>query len=311
MNFSEAFLVAFFIGLIAVIVLKKVSERTGFLVDVARGDALKIHSKNIPLVGGLAMASSILGSFFIFKEQSIFMVAGLLAIFFLGFYDDAAWKHVAHAKPILKFSFLITSTLFAGAMVFYGGISLHFLPLAAAAVLTNAIYIFICINAVNYQDGMDGLAGTLAFISLAGFAVLGAILGNNVTAMLSLISLGAVTSFLIFNFPPAKVFMGDSGAYSLGFILAVLAISASGAPSIYSVIGSMLIIGLPLIDGVFTNIRRLAKGKSIFLGDRAHFYDKLLTRGFSVKKTLFICAGIQCVLVVAGLLIYANTIIKT
>ncbi|MEK7072711.1 MAG: hypothetical protein AAB969_04020 [Patescibacteria group bacterium] len=73
-----------------------------------------------------------------------------------------------------------------------------------------------------------------------------------------------------------------------------------------SILGPVFIIGLPIFDGIFTNIRRLLKGKSIFLGDRSHFYDKLLQKGFSIKKTLAICYALQMVLVAIGILTYIH-----
>src|SRR3989344_1928336 len=308
MNLLVYFLLPLFISLAAILFLKKFSEKTGFLVDKPEGDALKIHKKSIPLIGGIAMATAFLISLFIFVQHLVsckyFAIsAGVLIIFFLGLWDDVKWKHISTTKPLLKFALLLVCTLVPAVILSLCGIAFHFVPYTIVSVALGFVYIFACINAVNYQDGMDGLGGGLVLISLLGFMILGVIVGNTFALSLSLISLGAAASFLIFNLPPAKIFMGDSGAYLLGFILAVIAILFSEPYNIYSVFGPIFVIGLPLFDGVYTNIRRLVKGKSIFHGDRSHFYDKLLQKGFSTKKTLAICCGLQVVFIVIGMII--------
>ena len=308
-NIFFIFIISFVVEMITIPVLIGISKKTNFLVDVPEGDVLKIHKKNIPLSGGLTMIiCSLIGVIifwvqgFVIKIAGVF--AGLLIIFLLGFYDDLKWKHISTIKPLLKFTLLILCTFVPSVILWYVGISFIFFPAMIISILLGFVYIFLCINAVNYQDGMDGLAGGLAGISLGGFIILGITFNALLPLYISVLFLGTVLAFLCFNFPPAKVFMGDSGAYSLGFILAVLAMLFSKPYNIYSILGPLFIIGLPIFDGVFTNIRRLAAGRSIFLGDRYHFYDKLLQKGFSTKKTLTICYFIQTLLVFIGVSIY-------
>ncbi len=280
---SYSFLIPFLVGLAVIPLLIWFSQKTSKVLDISQGDALKIHKEPKSLLGGIAIFIAIsAGLFFTGDKNNIFLIVGMFVIFFLGFWDDFSWKRTT-VNPLIKFSFLIICSLIAAAT---------FLPLGISIALAFVV-IFIGINAVNYQDGMDGLAGGLVTISLLGFFLVGG-------GPLALITLGAILAFLVFNFPPAKIFMGDSGAYLLGFILAVLALGVLKT----SIIASIFIIGLTLFDGVFTNIRRLAKGKSIFRGDRDHFYDKLLARGFSTQKTLAICYFLQILLVLIGIVIY-------
>ncbi|MBX4200630.1 undecaprenyl/decaprenyl-phosphate alpha-N-acetylglucosaminyl 1-phosphate transferase [Candidatus Parcubacteria bacterium] len=299
------FFVPFAVGIAIMLVLLEISKRTYFLMDKPDGDPLKIHKKSIPLVGGLAIAISFLVSLLFFEGLALAGVAlSMLMVCALGFYDDWKWKHILTIKPMLKFTLLIFCTLIPAIILSVIGIAFNFFPLHIISVLLTFIYIFGAINAVNYQDGMDGLAGGQVFIALAGFAFLSLASFNTGTLAISLIGMGAVGAFLVFNLPPAKVFMGDSGSYSLGFILALLAMSFSRPYDIFSVIGPVFIIGLPVFDGIFTNVRRIANGKSIFLGDRSHFYDRLLQKGFSTKKTLAICYSLQIVSVLVGVIIY-------
>lgn len=304
------FLIPFLTGIIIIPFLITLPKKTNFLVDIPNGDILKIHKKNIPLSGGLAIIISVFAGFlFILEENILFKIIaislGLILLFLLGVWDDLKWKHISTINPFLKFPLLILFSFIPALILFVSGISFSFAPISTISIMSSFVYIFIVINAINYQDGMDGLAGGLVFISLVGFTLLSLILGNNFTLIISLITLGSVFSFLVFNFPLARFFMGDSGAYSLGFILTVLAVSFSKPYNIYSVIGPIFIIGMPIIDGVFANIRRLFNGKSIFLGDRDHFYDRLLKKGLSVKKTLLISYSLQILLVVLGLTIYS------
>lgn len=278
------FLIPFLVGLIIMPAAILFSKKTGKVNDISAGDALKIHKEPKSLLGGSVMLCAMLiGLFLTGALQNIFLATGMLVIFGLGFWDDLFWKNSPQTSPLVKFAALITCSLIAGIALGQTG----------ASIILAFVAIFICINAVNYQDGMDGLAGGLVAISLLGFALIGA-------PLISLIALGAVIAFLLFNLPPAKIFMGDSGAYLLGFILAALTCIILKT----SIIAPIFIIGLPLFDGVFTNIRRLVAGKSIFRGDRSHLYDRLLQKGFSTQKTLAVCYFLQILLVGVGVLTY-------
>jgi len=289
------FLIPFLISAGLIPFLISLSKKNNML-DFSEGDNLKIHKNPTSFLGGLAIFSAIILSFHFFRltELSfVYVVFAFLIIFLLGLWDDFKWKHISSRKPYLKFFFLVFCSLASALALYLAGIKFYLFPFLAP------LYIFVLINAVNYQDGMDGQAGVLFLISIIGFCVLGIISGNNFIFSVCLIFSGAVVGFLLYNFPPAKIFMGDSGAYLLGLALALLAIFFSK-----DIISHLFIIGLPLFDGVYSNLRRLLSGKSIFWGDREHFYDKMINKGFSVKKTLFISALLQLFFVAVGILAY-------
>lgn len=309
MNLFITFLASLVLGIIIIPFLKRFSEKNYFLVDIAKDDELKIHKKPTSLLGGAGMAVPIVLGLLFFTGnadigKSIAIVAGFFIIFSVMFWDDFKWKHISTRKPFLKFSVLILSTLIPAIVLSFAGISFNFIPVYPISIILGFLLIFTVVNSINYQDGMDGLAGGLILISMAGFLCLGLMLNVTFTIVISLVAMGAVLSFLVFNFPPAKIFMGDSGAYSLGFLLTAIAMLFSKPFNLYSVVGPVFIIGLPIFDGIFTNARRIMNGKSIFLGDRSHFYDRLMQRGFPVKKTLLICYCLQAVLVGLGIVIY-------
>ena len=291
------------LSFLASLVFEKIAPRLGF-VDIAEGDALKIHHRPIPYLGGVAMfiAAALSPLFMAPPDMRSLLLGVLLAalpVLALGFWDDMKWKHRTQVKPFLKFAILIP--LLAATILWIAGWRLDFPPflLFVPAIAFTA---FVLMNSVNYQDGMDGLAGSLTAVSFGGFAVVSLLLGNSLGFVLSIAFFGAVLGFLVLNLPPAKIFMGDSGAYVLGFSLALLILLFIRTDAA----GALLLAGFPLAEGIWTNCRRLMRGKSIFYGDRSHVYDRMLQAGFSSWKTLAFLIIIQVVFVGVGILTFLS-----
>lgn len=305
----KLFLFSLFLSLALVALLKKISEKFDFAIDTFDGRVLKIHTKKTSLLGGAGFALIFLAVFYFIQGklqgpslQFWAIAIGAIIIFLLGFFDDIKWKG-SESNQKKKFIFLILSVFMATIVLRIGEIGFDFIPIIWVSTVLSFIYIFGAINSVNYQDGIDGLAGGLVLISLAGFAVLGFVTGNVFALNISVILLGVLLGFMFFNFPPAKIFMGDSGAYFLGFILSVLAMLFCKPYDIFSVLGPIFIIGIPVLDGIYTNFRRIKKRQSLFSGDRLYYYD-LLAQKYSVKKVLAISYFAQISLVVLGILLY-------
>ena len=299
------FFLSLAISFVCALVFEKAALRFGF-VDIAEGDALKIHRRPIPYLGGIAMFIAVLLSLLFSAPsdmRSLFLGASLAAlpVLALGFWDDMKWKHQtqANSRKLLKFASLILVPLLAALILWMAGWHMNFSsPLLFVPAVAFAI--FVLMNSINYQDGMDGLAGSLSAISFGGFAVVSFLLGNALGLILSLALVGAVLGFLLRNLPPAKIFMGDSGAYALGFFLALLVVLFSQE----NILGALLLAGFPLAEGLWTNCRRLMRGKSIFYGDRSHVYDRMLQAGLSPWKTLGFLVLVQIALVATGILIF-------
>ena len=294
------YLVTFILSLILTWFFYKLGNKYK-IYDNATDDPLKIHKKSTSFLGGSAMflTVSLILLFTDFSQYNLIVLAGF-SIFLFGLIDDLKWRD--RLKNVYKFYLLLPFTMLTTIIVLIAGFRIEFIPIIIIAEILTFLAIFILINSVNFQDGMDGIAGSTVLISLIGFLFI-------TNSLIPLILILAILGFLVFNFPPAKIFMGDSGAYYLGFMLAVLTMMSLKAYDFISLIGVMLILGLPLYEGISTNVRRLVSGKPIFAGDRDHFFDKLLKKGYSVKKTLLICISIQIVSVVIGVLIYENTLI--
>ena len=162
----------------------------------------------------------------------------------------------------------------------------------AVAVLA-AVLVVVAVNAVNLFDGLDGLAGSTALLSAAGAAVFA--VNRSVGAVPALIVVAALAGFLVFNWHPAKLFLGDNGAYFVGLTLVALyAFPSDGIPDI--IVGSGL-LGLFLVDLVSTVLRRRIAGTPMFLGDRSHIYDRIHAQDRSVPAVVTIVAALQVTVV--------------
>jgi len=302
------FLISFLAAVVLTPVLRKFSIKYK-LVD--KPGEFKIHEAEISHLGGWGIwLGFIIALLFavILKLMPFYQFVGLglgsLVVIFLGFWDDLKWKKAGH--PIIK---LILQSLVGFLIIFILvkiGINLQFSINSIIIALVAAFYIVGAMNAINMEDGMDGLAGGLTLISLIGFVGL-AFLSHNLLALVLVFSLaGSLIGFLIYNCHPASIFMGDNGSHFLGFLLAILAIIFTSHPSynFKQFIGPILIIGLPVMDAVWVILRRLKEKKLPFVGDRRHLYDRIHQRGVSVPKTVLICYGIQVIIVLGGVLMY-------
>lgn len=315
------FLSSFLIGLILTFLFLKIGNKYRFFDIAPEDDVLKIHKTPISYLGGLAMLLTVsitliflaLSNAYLSREI-IFIIVASLPIFALGFWDDLKWKNISQPKPYRKFVCLIIIPLFSTFILSFAGLKINLLGFLLFDYLLTFVYIFVLVNSVNYEDGIDGLAGGLSLLSCSGFFLAALFLQEELALFLSLILLGSIFAFLMFNVPRAKIFMGDSGAFFLGYILSIFAVLFSQLYDIISFVGVMLILGFPIFEGVFTNLRRIASKKSIFFGDREHLYDKLyIKRKLSIQTTLLICYLVQVVFIIFGLIVifYGNTTIKT
>lgn len=304
-------LISFIFSTIAIPVLRKFGIKKHFC-DEPGGDKLKIHKKPIPYLGGIGIFFGfVLGLIFarLFHQisglQATGIIIGSIVILFLGFWDDLKWKQFGN--PILKLVYQLLAGSFIVLILIKIGVNFNFSISALIAAVIAGFYIIGTMNAINMQDGIDGLAGGIIAISLIGFIYLSIIQENVFALIVSLSLLGGILGFLIYNWHPASIFMGDNGSHFLGFLIAVLAIMFTGHPlyNLKQFIGPILIIGLPIFDTALAIIRRLLKKTSPFQGDRDHLYDKLNQKGLSTKKTVLIYYAVQIIIVTGGIIIYS------
>jgi UDP-GlcNAc:undecaprenyl-phosphate GlcNAc-1-phosphate transferase len=166
---------------------------------------------------------------------------------------------------------------------------------AVPSATLTVLWIVAVTNAFNFLDNMDGLSAGVAAVCTTAFLVTAILIEQWFVAATLALLLGAVLGFLCWNFPPERIFMGDSGSLVLGFVLGVLTIRTTylrpeqnfGA-GWYSVFAPLIVLALPLYDLVVVSIIRLARGKSPFVGDTNHFSHRLVARGMS-RRTAVLC----------------------
>jgi UDP-GlcNAc:undecaprenyl-phosphate/decaprenyl-phosphate GlcNAc-1-phosphate transferase len=163
-------------------------------------------------------------------------------------------------------------------------VGIHALPEAVGIPLT-IVWIVAIMNMVNFLDGLDGLASGVAAISGLTFCVIALSLGKVDAAILSAIVFGACLGFLRHNFYPARIFMGDSGALLLGYVLATVAVQGLlKTAATVALFFPLLVLAVPIVDTTFVLLRRIRHGESVFEGDQAHIHHRFLRRGFSQRR---------------------------
>lgn len=316
MNYASmifAFIIAFIFTLATTPVVRRFAYVIG-AVDVPK-DKRRVHKRPTPRIGGLAIifgfAVAVLVAFSRddWTRQTIGSLAGAGILAVLGIVDDC--KELG-AK--LKFVVQIAAAL---VVIYVGDIRIAFfsnpnvfseashimLPYWMSVVVTVLWIVFIT-NAVNFIDGLDGLAAGVSAIMSMSLVFIAISYHNYTIAIMGLALMGSCFGFLPFNFNPAKIFMGDTGSTFLGFMLAVL--SVQGLFKSYAVISfavPIIMLGLPLFDAMFAMIRRILSGKSPMVADRGHLHHRLYDMGFSQKQTVFILYAISGVLGITAILL--------
>ncbi len=273
----------------------KVAKHVGAM-DLPDGKR-KVHDKPMPRMGGLAIFLSFLIAYMLFVPKTTQMLSVLIGgflIILLGFIDDV--------KPLSAKTQFIGQVCAACVVVFYGNITFsdmqifgHYFEFGVFAYPLTIIFIVAIINAINLSDGLDGLACGTSSIYFLTIAVIGFIMQKlgGLDVILCLIMFGACLGFLIFNFSPAMVFMGDIGSNFLGYIIAVIALLGFKTATITSLIIPLLVLFVPIIDTLLAMGRRTLKGKSIGSGDAEHLHHQLLKTTHSTKKTVLFMYGIN------------------
>lgn len=292
LNILLALAVAFLTSFLSVPFVKNIACKVG-AVDIPK-DARRMHKKAIPLLGGLSIFYGFIVStvcFSTLNRQMWGILLGAIVIVALGVVDD-----IKALSARLKFPIQIVTAaipVFMGSRINF--VSIPFVENAANNIVFNDILSYIIsilwivgvTNAVNLIDGLDGLAAGVSAIASASIFFIALINGNVFVTTISVILVGACLGFLPYNFNPAKIFMGDTGATFLGYIMAVMSIQGMfKSYTVITFIVPVLILGLPIFDTSFAIIRRMAQHKSIMEADRGHLHHRLIDMGFNQKQTV-------------------------
>ncbi|MPW27187.1 undecaprenyl/decaprenyl-phosphate alpha-N-acetylglucosaminyl 1-phosphate transferase [Alkalibaculum sp. M08DMB] len=274
-------------------IIAKISIKIG---AVDKPNNRKVHEKIMPTLGGLSIfIAFVLGHVFFgyphFQFKAI--MAGSIIIIITGIIDD-----IYDLDPKLK---LIAQMVAASIIIFSGGLYLRSinLPIIGLVELNyfgyflTYLWIIGVTNAINLIDGLDGLASGVATITFMTMYILAIIEGDYFVMAYTLILAGASTGFLAYNFHPAKIFMGDTGAMFLGYIISVLALMGFKNATFISFVVPILILGVPVFDTAFAIIRRKLRGQSFAQADKEHIHHLLMTSNASQTKTVLIIYAIS------------------
>lgn len=281
-----AFLIAFAFTVLATPVVRRVAMRRGW---VDRPDGLrKLHARTIPAVGGIAIAAgAAVGLAYLHAVQDLLpfefslppamLWIGALAMVGAGFYDDT--RGLGFKGKFVIQVFAAYTLLYAGYRVDVTG-----LPFvgedpyvqALISIPLTLLWIVGVINAINLMDGLDGLAAGLVLIAFACLALVFGVNGQIGLVMVALIMGGALVGFLLYNFNPASIFMGDSGSMFLGYMLATYALEGRGhADPAVALLIPAVALGLPLLDTTLSIVRRVIERKAVFAPDSDHIHHRL------------------------------------
>lgn len=273
-----SFVVTFIFSLILVPIVGKVSKKLGI---IAHTNKRTIHKGIIARTGGYAIYMSFLLGTMIFLKTDIQINAILIGgfiMFLTGFYDD-----IHDLSPKFK---MLGQVIAALVVIVYGdivlkGFSLPFFPdrfSYALAVIITILWIVGISNAINLIDGLDGLCAGISIIVLVTISLTSLTYGRTDISSLSLLLAGAIGGFLVYNFHPASIFLGDCGALFIGFMIAVISLLGFGykSSSFFTLGAPIVVLMVPIMDTFIAIIRRKVHHKSFSEADRNHLHHKLM-----------------------------------
>ncbi|MDO5707641.1 MAG: MraY family glycosyltransferase [Andreesenia angusta] len=310
MNYLLIIIVPIIISFIATPFAKKIAIILGAIDDPKRDDR-RAHTKPTPRLGGLAIYIAATISIFIFEDLSseiIGLLIGSSLIAITGVIDDIK-DLPAKIKLLIQ--------IIAAIILYYFGIRIEIISdpifseygyLSLVWYLSfpiTIIWIVGVTNTINLIDGLDGLSAGISAIAGISMGVVAILDGNTVAASLSFILAGSALGFLPYNFNPASIFMGDTGALYLGFVLSAISIEgAVKSTTAVAFICPILILGLPILDTFLAMFRRFRSGKPIMGADRGHIHHRLIDQGFTQRKTVVFLYGAGIAFGILAIIVY-------
>ena len=305
---------AFVIGFFFLPVLIKILKKTNFM-DAPGGR--KIHKGFIPSMGGIGFVTAILLSsaiWFTFEDvvQTRYFLGAFGLMFFVGLRDDlvdlTAWQKLGGQLVAAYMVVVVSDIRLEG---FYGFLGIWDFPVFISYGLS--IFIILALtNSFNLIDGLDGLAGSLAVISFSFLGYWFFVSGLTPYALFSFACVGGVLSFLVFNWHPAKIFMGDTGSLSLGFALSTLTIlfintnatmtHSYGILFMAPLATGMAVLIIPIYDTLRVFVRRIRRGKSPMEADKSHIHHFLMRMGMRHDQVAITLALIKIVFLAVAII---------
>jgi len=305
----KAFLTALFVALVLTPVAIKLAPKIGAM-DIPR-DERRVHKEPMPRFGGTAMFFAIMISIAAFVKmdaQILGITVGAVLMFLLGLVDD-----FRNLSPKVKFlGQVICSVIVWFYTLRINGVA-NMLPFGPRyisfpdwfSLLVTIFWICGISNAVNLVDGLDGLAAGITCIACLAGAYTAHYTGRTDTTIIMLGIAGATIGFLVFNFHPAKIIMGDAGSMLLGYLLAtvsLIGVSPTKSVTLFSAIVPVLILFLPIFDTSYAILRRAVNHKPITEADKGHLHHRIMAMGFGQRRTVLALYSISGIMGVAGVM---------
>ncbi|MGG3963108.1 glycosyltransferase family 4 protein [Heyndrickxia faecalis] len=299
--------ICFMLTILLTPLIKKLAIRIG---AVDKPNQRKVHMKVMPRLGGLAIYISFIAGVLLLQPDSphsLPILLGSLIIVLTGIIDD-----IRELSPRVK----LMGQLAAALVVILSGIHVEFINLPFGGQLEFGIFsipltilwIVGVTNAINLIDGLDGLAAGVSSIALLTISGMAIIMGDAYVTVLGLILMASTIAFLFYNFYPAKIFMGDTGALFLGYMISVLSLLGFKNVTFISLIIPALILGVPISDTFFAIIRRLVHKQPLSAPDKSHLHHCLLRLGFSHRQVVLIIYAIAAMFSLAAFIFSMATL---
>ncbi len=285
MDASLQFIPIMIVGFGAALCLTPLTRQIAMRLGVtAAPNRRNIHSQHVPLMGGAAIYIAFVMSALLFSPPDHLLelgaiVAGATLLALIGYLDDRR-----HLSPRIRLLVMTLAALVATA----AGVQIRLFNSDIIDIALTLFWIVALINAVNWIDNMDGLAAGTAAIAAGFFLLLALTQQQILVSMLAAAIFGSAIGFLIYNFNPSSTFMGDMGAYTLGFVLAILAIKLKFAAQPLNVtwMVPVFVLALPILDMNLAIVTRLLERRPLMLAAKDHISHRLLDLGLSQRKTL-------------------------
>jgi len=264
-----------------------------------RAGELKIHVGGIPRLGGVAIAiafvTALVASGQPLNREIVYFLGALALVWLVGLVDD-----LRDLPPSVR----VVAQAVSAVLLYCGGWRVEMSTYSVINFIATIVLVMWFVNSLNFVDGVDGLAAGITAVAVIAFAIVFVTQAAYLIVALATALLGCCVGFLLFNFPPASIFMGDCGSTVLGLVLGslTLAFLRSHPRASFEAVVPLLFVALPLADAVFAVVRRLRQGKSPWAGDRRHYYDLLLHRGWSPQKVVLVSYSVSALFALMGLL---------
>ncbi|WLR50618.1 MraY family glycosyltransferase [Bacillus tianshenii] len=300
-------ILCFILTLLFTPLVKKLAIKIG---AVDQPNQRKVHQRIMPRLGGLAIYLSAMIGLLIMMPDNEFtwpLIIGATIIIITGVFDD-----MYEISPKVK----MLGQFLAAAVVIFGGVQIDFINLpfnstihfGIFAVPLTFFWIIGITNAINLIDGLDGLAAGVSSIVVLTISIMAIIVPNPFVMVVGFILLASTVGFLFYNFHPAKIFMGDTGALFLGFMISVISLLGFKNITVFSLLLPVIILGVPISDTFFAIIRRIVHKKPLSAPDKSHLHHCLLRLGFSHRTTVLIIYGMSAFFGLAAIVLSKSTL---